>query len=112
MTPPRNATQIPMATNRIGMALTSVSEKTSRPPNDGCNTPPALIFATMSLVVPIGTIKAFQLVTSIPGMPASEVVGTSGNSKYRFSLVTARARSFPDFTCGRHSGTRAKISSI
>ena len=54
----------------------------------------------MSFGVIAGASRQYQLVASKPGTPASATVGRSGAATYRFGVVTAKARSWPDFTSG------------
>ena len=51
--------------------------------------------------VPAGATTPSQNVACSLGKPASIVVGTSGNFGLRWGLVTASARSAPDWMCGR-----------
>src|SRR5260221_11755907 len=63
--------------------------------------------ATISFGVPLGAIRPNQELTSKPGRPASSTVGTSGMEGERSLVVTASARSLPDFTCGNEEGLYA-----
>jgi hypothetical protein len=70
--------------------------------------------------VAAGTAKPYHTFTSKPGRPVSFAVGTSGACGWRFSAVSATARSFPERTCvmtleklSHMSGTRpARTSCI
>ena len=53
-----------------------------------------------SLGVFAGANTTYHALISKPGKPASIMVGTSGASGERLALVTARALSAPDLTCG------------
>jgi len=60
----------------------------------------ALSLATMSLGVAAGAATPIHALYSYPARPDSANVGTSGAAATRCLPVTARARSFPAFTCG------------
>src|SRR6185369_13479363 len=56
--------------------------------------------STTSLGMPFGPTMPNQAVVSKPGNPDSAMVGTSGIAGDRLAVVTASARTRPDFTCG------------
>ena len=60
----------------------------------------ALSLSTMAFGTPAGTTTPLHVVTSNPGTPASEIVGSSGIAGERLRLVTPSARTRPAFTCG------------
>ncbi|MCY1462378.1 hypothetical protein D9M71_801440 [compost metagenome] len=57
-----------------------------------------------SFGVPAGATRPNQAVTTMSFTPASAMVGTSGSSARRLSLVTASARSLPDWMYGMELG--------
>jgi len=68
---------------------------------------------TMAPGVLLGAISAIQARFSIPGRPASFIVGISGISALRWAVDTASARSLPLLTCGMTAtpGTQANCTS-
>ena len=61
----------------------------------------ACSFLRIAGEVPLGTRTANQRMTSTPGNPDSEKVGTSGKLSSRLAEVTASPRSAPLRMCGR-----------
>ena len=68
--------------------------------------------STIGAGTPFGAIRPCQRMTSNPGTPDSAMVGTSGSAGRRFALVTAMARSRPDFTCGSAVAVLLKKMSV
>src|SRR3954454_13331225 len=60
-----------------------------------------LSLAMISFGVPAGATTPYQAMDSNPGTPDSATVEISGRTGDLAELVTASARSLPDFTCGR-----------
>src|SRR6185436_19871977 len=66
----------------------------------------------MGAGVAVGAHNPYQEVTSKPGSVVSCMVGTSGSCDMRFRLVTASARTRPDWIAGSTAGAVCALTGI
>ena len=68
-----------------------------------------LSVTTISLGVRAGATSPCQLVASNPLRPSSSIVGMSGRTALRLSVVTASGRTLPEWMCGTTDEAVANI---
>ena len=102
--------------NRPGAGGIIGADAVAKSPPDGytflIGTTTTAINASLVVKSPYDMQRDLQPVAWTLANPASAMVGTSAICASRVSVVTASARSLPDFTWGRHSGQSENTTSF